>query len=172
MLVTSDGANKILKQIEERKSILMDEMNTLSTYVAAVTENPKNARPDFDFKKVVEELANLDEKIIKIKSAKTKFNNETEITVGDEIMTIGEVLVRMPILNKYVELYKKLSTNQEKSRVPDAFGRKNVIEYKYVNYDLKDASDEYCKAQKKLVTLQQALNIVNVTGTFEIDVEM
>ena len=46
MITTSDGANKMLKQLEEEKALLLKSMNELSTYVAAITEDPKEVKPD------------------------------------------------------------------------------------------------------------------------------
>ena len=87
-------------------------------------------------------------------------------------MTIGEALVKMPILKKRVELFKGLASNQPKARANSSLLNRNpVIEYKYTNYDISRADQKYHEAQRELMMLQQALNVANATETFEIDIE-
>lgn len=53
MITTSDGANKMLKQLEEEKALLLKSMNELSTYVAAITEDPKEVNRILILKKLL-----------------------------------------------------------------------------------------------------------------------
>ena len=45
----------------------------------------------------------------------------------------------------------------------------NVIDYCYLNYDLKDVEAEYDRVEKLLATAQTALDLVNSTVTMDID---
>lgn len=173
MITTSDGANKMLKQLEEEKTLLLKSMNELSTYVAAITEDPKEVKPDFDFERTISSIEVIDKKIIAIRHAKSVFNNTTIIKTSDDgNMTIGEALVKMPILKKRIELFKGLASNQPKARANSGILNRNpVIEYKYTNYDISHADQKYHEAQRELMMLQQALNVANATETFEIDIE-
>ena len=59
-----------------------------------------------------------------------------------------------------------------KSRAAASYGdSRNIIDYIYTNYDIKEAEKAYNDAADELAKAQNALDYVNVTAEFEIDIE-
>ena len=65
--VTSAIANKMIKNLEEDKEYWLDYESNARFYVAANNEEP--VIPEYDFEKVSKTLAEIDEKILKLKHA-------------------------------------------------------------------------------------------------------
>lgn len=165
--VTSDGANKIVRKLEQDKVILRDKIDRLSTFVAAVTENIEEVRPEFDFMKTIEEIEEIEYKIMKIKHAKTKFNVETTMSNG---YTVGENLVRMAELNTMKNTYERLATAQPKTRMR-ATGNKD-IEYQYTNYKIADARKKFEEVRDEIAEIQKEINIINTSEKYMIDISI
>ena len=50
MKITPDGAQKLIRSLEEERKQLVNQINELSSFVVAVSEgNPEELRPKFDF---------------------------------------------------------------------------------------------------------------------------
>lgn len=168
--ITSDGANKLLRELQLKKNDLYKEIRDLSVYVAAVSEDEKNLKPEFDFEETVRKIEKIENQIIALRYAKNQFNNETVLPCG---MTIGEVLVKLPLLSEAATLYESMATRQPKARRNYKYGEvPREIEYEYVNYDIKVAKEKYEATRKKILELQQMLNFANATITFEVDVDL
>ncbi|MBQ7276083.1 MAG: hypothetical protein IJS58_02425, partial [Bacilli bacterium] len=56
----------------------------------------------------------------------------------------------------------------EKERYADR-NSSNIIEYQYINYDLKKVEEDYKKVETELADAQIALDKINVSKTFEVD---
>ena len=68
MQITPDGAYKLILKLENDKKALIEKMDKVATFVVAISEgDPEELRPDFDLKSTVEEIKQIEEKIIKIK---------------------------------------------------------------------------------------------------------
>ena len=124
-------------------------------------------RPDLQGIVIVGDV-NVDEmeqKIRRVKHAINVFN--TTHTVPGFDLTIDEMLVLIPQLtkrkNKLAEMKEKLPKTREQT-----YGKSNIVDYRYINYDSNEAASEYEKAAELLSRAQTALDTVNNTETLEI----
>lgn len=166
--LTSDEAQKLISKLRTRESDLNQNMSNLSTYVAAIVENPDELKPDFDFMSAVDEIENLDRNILKIQHAKNIFNTVT--VLPDLDMTIDEALVRLSHLNKMYSVYHRMSSKQKKERNSSRIGNKD-IEYTYTNYEPSDAKKVADKMLDEIHKIQRVLNYVNSTVSFDVDID-
>ena len=96
--MTSAYANKMLKSLEEDKAFWVNKEQSSSTYVAATNEEA--VVPEYDYAEVAATIEALDEKIAIIKHALNLSNATATVTVGDSVMSVDSILVRMAQLNK------------------------------------------------------------------------
>ena len=167
--MTSAYANKVLKKLNDDKTYYLNKEEEGQVYVAAIDEEP--VIPDYDYVEVSAKIAEIDEKIVKIKHAINVVNATNKIAVGNSEMTVDTILVRMAQLNKRKLVLDKMRKRQEKTR--ENYGYLNAIkatpEYQYINYDLKLVSSEYERIDSEIAAMQIALDKFN--QTFEFDVE-
>lgn len=167
--MTSAYANKVLKKLNDDKNYYLNIEEEGQVYVAAINEEP--VIPDYDYKEVSAKIAELDEKIVKIKHAINVVNVTNKIAVGNSEMTIDAILVRMAQLNKRKTVLDKMRKRQEKTRERNGYytSNKTSPEYMYINYDLKVVSDEYERVDSEIASMQMALDKFNQTFEFEVD---
>lgn len=166
MKYTSAEAGKLLKKLnDEQRSILLREING-KEFLAAVGEDVESVRPDYDFAKVQVELFAVETKIRKVKHALNVFNSTTVIPEFN--ITIDEMLVLIPQLTakkeKLAKMKDKLPKVREQTRM-----NSSILDYRYLNYDVKAVSEEYEKTADTLSKAQNALDAVNMTKTLEVD---
>ena len=145
--MTSAYANKLLKSLEEDKTYWMNVEATSSTYVVALNEEP--VIPEYDYSKVADILAEIDEKMSIIKHALNLANATAKVQVGNQIMSVDMILIRMAQLNK-----RKIILDRMRNR--------------YVNYDLDLVKQEYEHISGKIMEMQMALDKYNQTEMFEV----
>ena len=162
MRVTSKEAKKILTTLEDKKAkIFTDEYQT-STYKAAVGEDPKELRPDYDFVKTQKEIEEIDAEIMRIKHLINLFNANTQFDNG---LTIDQVLIKLPQLAIRKNRLDMMRKRSWKERVGITG---NVIDYQYTAYNPEEVSKAYDEVCNEINKLQLALDKVNSTVTFEI----
>jgi hypothetical protein len=88
--------------------------------------------------------------------------------VEDFNMTIDEMLIYIPQLTAKKQ---KLSVMKDTPKLERVTGnaRSNIIDYSYTNYDADIVSKDYELVEGELTKAQIALDKVNVTKTFEVD---
>ena len=170
MKMTSAYANKMIKQLTEEKSYWMNRESEGSTYVAAMDEEP--VIPQYDYIKVSKEIADIDEKVIKIKHALNTNNVNSRITVGDKEMSVDEILIAVAQYNTRKRILDYMRKQEPKTRVGSSSfsARKSVPEYKYLNYDLDLIKEEYKRIDEEIAAMQIALDKYNQTFEFEVNI--
>lgn len=166
MKCTSAEAGKMLRKLmEEKSSIEMREYNG-KEFLAAVGEDLESVRPDYDFAKTQSALAEVERKIRKLKHALNVFNSTTVIPEFD--MTIDEMLVFIPQLTarkgNLARMKDKLPKVREQSR-----SNSTILDYRYLNYDVKEVAAEFDRLADTLAKAQNALDAVNMTMTLDIE---
>ncbi len=167
MKYTSAEAAKLLRQLNDDYYALILKEEQSREFLAAVGEDIESVRPEYNYAAVQKRLAEMEEKIRKVKHAINVFNT-THIVPGFEI-TIDQVLILIPQLtnkrNRLAAMKSKLPKVRE-----NAGGRiSTVIDYRYANYDISEAEKDYAEVSSQLSKAQTALDVVNNTETMEID---
>lgn len=167
--ITSAYANKMLRSLEEDKAFWVNKEAASSTYVAAVNEEP--VIPEYDYVEVAEAIAEIDDKICRIKHALNVTNALAKVQVGDEEMSVDVILIRMAQLNKRKAVLDQMRKQLPKSRVAQTYMSRNAVpEYKYINYDLELVKKEYERVSGAVMEMQMALDKYNQTVQFEVDI--
>ena len=169
MKYTSSEANKILKKLNSDYRTLTMLETAGMTYLAATGEDPESVRPDYDYEDTKAKLDELTERIRKVKHAINVFNATTQVPGTG--MTIDELLVVMPILSERVRVLDGMRSTLPKVRERTyGSGTNSTIDYRYTNYDIEKAAADYTEAADRLARLQTALDLLNNTEKFEIDI--
>lgn len=165
MKMTSAQAAKLLRQLnDEYSNISMDERNA-KEFNAAVGEDIEELRPAYDYAETQRRLAELDDKIRKLRHTINIFNTTTEVPGFG--MTIDEVLVYIPQLSgRRSKLYRMMSVLPKRRNDREY---KNIIDYIYANYDIAQVKADYDKTSETLAKVQTALDLVNSTETMEVE---
>ena len=167
-IMTSAEAAKELRKLNDLHDAVMRRENKSSVFTAAIQETVDDARPEYDFQATQEELEMLEEKIRIIKHAINHFNLTLEVPGFG--MTIDQMLVYIPQLTERKRKLGVMRGRLPKERI-DAYNRSsNIVEYEYSNYDIQEAEDAYTHAADELAKAQNALDVINSTVTFEVDI--
>lgn len=167
MLLTSKNANKMLKQLNEELNSLNRKEELSKTFVASINEDKENVRPEYNYKATQIAQKEIEEKVIKIKHALNMFNVNT--VVPEFNMTIDEMLIYIPQLSNRKAKLAIMKDTPKLERVT-SFRGSNIIDYTYTNYDLEKVSEDYNVVTEELTKAQIALDKVNMSLTFEVDI--
>lgn len=168
--MTSAYANKLLRKLNEDKEFWRKKEDESCLYIAALDEEP--VIPEYDYAAVAAAIAEIDEKIVKIKHAINLANATNEIQVGEEKMTADIILVKMAQLNKRKSVLDYMRKQEPKTRINSGAytARKTAPEYQYINYDLELIKKEYERIDEAIAVMQIALDKYNQTVEFEVEV--
>lgn len=167
MKMTSAAAAKELKKLNEQHEALTAMENKSSEFIAAIQEDIETVRPAYDYAAVQKELAEVEQKIRALKHAINTFNLGQTVPGFD--MTIDQMLVYIPQLSARKRKLEQMKDKLPRERVRGcSFSNSGIIEYTYVNYDLKAVSRDYDKVTDELSRAQNALDLVNSTVEFEV----
>lgn len=168
MTYTSAQANKLLKKLNDEHAALLDKENRSKDFRAAMGEDVESVRPAYDYADTQKKLAELEQRIRKVKHAINVFN-ATHV-IPDFGMTIDEMLVYIPQLTQRKNKLADMKARLPKQRVEEQYGRQsNIIDYSYANYDLTAVEADYEKAADELSRAQLELDAVNQRDTFELE---
>lgn len=169
MLITSAKAAKMLRQLNDELRTLQVREEKTKTFVVALQEDIESVRPKYNFKEMRDAQAEVERKIRKLKHALNVFNTTT--VVPDFDMTIDEMLVFLPQLNKQCSLLSGMRDAMPKVRVSSGYsGNSAILDYQYTNYDIEEANKLYIELSDILAKAQTALDLINSTVEFEIDI--
>ena len=123
MTYTSAQANKLLKKLNDEHAALLDKENRSKDFRAAMGEDVESVRPAYDYADTQKKLAELEQRIRKVKHAINVFN-ATHV-IPDFGMTIDEMLVYIPQLtqrkSKLADMKARLP--KQRSEVPHIINR-------------------------------------------------
>ena len=166
MKYTSAEAAKLLRQLNEDYSAVLTMEAQSREFLASVGEDVESVRPAYDYAQVQSQFEELEQKIRIVKHAINVFNATTVVDGFD--MTIDQILVYIPQLTQKKNKLSAMKSRLPKAREPIGYG-KNIIDYRYANYDIAAVEADYIKAAEELSKAQTALDLVNSTKTMEID---
>lgn len=168
--MTSAYANKLLRQLEEDKAYWKNQERESYLYTAAINEEP--VIPEYDYEAVAKNIEEIDEKVRKIKHAINLANVTNVISVGEYMMSIDEILVKMAQLNNRKSMLDMMRKQLPQTRVNYNFGTRNAVpEYQYINYDLEVVKADFEKINDEIMVMQIALDKYNQTYEFEVDID-
>lgn len=172
MTYTSAQANKLLKKLNDEHAALLDKENRSKDFRAAMGEDVESVRPAYDYTDTQKKLAELEQRIRKVKHAINMFNAThviPDFNMTIDNMTIDEMLVYIPQLTQRKNKLADMKARLPKQRVEEQYGRQsNIIDYSYANYDLTAVEADYEKVSDELSRAQLALDAVNQRDTFEL----
>lgn len=168
MQYTSAEAAKLLRKLNEEHTALLTREDMSASFVAAIEEDVESVRPEYSFAETQEKLAELEEKIRRVKHAVNCFN--TTQVIPEINMTIDQALVYIPQLSMKKSRLDAMKSRLPKQREQSHYPTKAIIEYRYANYDIEEAEKEFEKISEELSRVQTALDLVNSTVKFEIDI--
>lgn len=170
MKMTSACANKMLKKLNEDKEFWRNQEQSGYLYTAAENEEP--VIPEYDYARVSAEIAEIDTKICIIKHAVNQANVCSQISVGEQILSVDQILVKMAQLNNRKAMLDNMRKKAPKRRLVTAlFGHKSPApEYEYINYDLELVKADYERIDSEITEMQMALDKYNQTVEFEVEI--
>jgi len=172
MHFTSASANKYLNQLNAEKDLIVSRERDVATFTAATVEKLEEVAPKYDFHETQAKLFEIEDKIIRLKHALNVFNTttvlESFITSNGEALTVDSALVYMAILSQRISKYERMAKTEAKKSYSYSNG---LIVYRYANYSVPQAKFAYENAQKELHELQLALDKVNNTVEFEVNLD-
>ena len=165
---TSASAAKFIKRLENEKSRLVAIERENSTYVLAQGE--ESEPPAYDYAAIVERVDELDDVIRGVRHALHAFNAHT--LIPEEGITVDEALIQLAQMNGKLRRLEQLRSIEPKKRLTGGyFGNKGMIEYKYANFDVKQALVDYEGLYRRIADLQLRLDLVNQTETFTVEMD-
>lgn len=165
MLYTSAEAAKLLRKLNEDKDNILSSESQSSTFRAAIDEDLESVRPEYDYSETQGKLFTLDDKIRRVRHAINEFNLTHEVPGFG--MTIDQILVYIPQLTAMKQKLFAMQNRIAKRRVTLT---PNVIDYDYANYDIDSVRADYEKISDELSRVQTALDVINSSEKFNIDV--
>ena len=169
MKMTSAQAAKELRKLNDQYDAIIAMENKSRSFVAAIQENIEDVRPVYDYAARQAELSELEEKIRNLKHAINVFNLAQ--TVPSFGMTIDQILVYIPQLTARKKKLDYMRKKLPKEREEASYGRNsNIVEYRYANYDIATVEADYQKAADELAAAQNALDQVNASVEFEVEI--
>lgn len=169
MKYTSSEASKLLKKLKEECDGLNRKEKMSSVFIATIGEELESIRPEYDYEDIQSKLIAIEAKIRKVKHAINAFNVNTTVPGFD--MSIDQMLIYIPQMSARKEKLAGMKDRLPKQReAASAFGRSStLVEYSYANYDIATTERDYESVSAELSKAQTALDLLNNTSSFEIE---
>lgn len=164
---TSASANKYLRRLQDEKDRLLRTEQEVSTYVLA--EGEVDEPPAYDYAATRDKVAQIDEQARAIRHALHRFNMQT--LLPNRGITIDEALILLAQLSGRKERLNSLASRQPKERLASRYlgGNGGPVEYRYANYDVAQAEEDYRAVADEISELQLELDLVNQTEVFTVE---
>lgn len=168
MEFTSASANKYLKRLQDEKDRLLRIENETSTYIVADGEEPDP--PHYDYAGTRAAVADIDDKMRTIRHTLHRFNMET--ILPESGMSIDEALIALAQMSGVQSRVRSLSEQQQKTRLRDRYfgSAPGPVEYRYANYDIAEAENDYREISDQIAALQLEIDLANQTQLFSVDI--
>ena len=167
MKYNSAQAAKLLSKLQQDYDRLVVLEANAKTFLASVGEDPETVRPEYDYEATKKELGVLAAKIRKVKHAINAFNTTT--VVPEFGITIDEILVYIPQLSARKAKLREMADTLPKAR-ENSYGKSNIIDYRYVNYDIRQVKADLDTVTEELSKAQLALDTINHSVEFDITI--
>ncbi len=169
LTLTSAEAAKLLRKLNDEYASIAEKEEKRKVFRAALGEDPESVRPAYDYRQTQTELEETAEKIRRVKHAVNLFNVSTVVPGFD--VTVDEMLVLIPQLTRQKAKLAGMRLRLPKERVDERLMRgSNVIDYTYLNYDPAEAQSDHAAVSDRLAAAQLALDRVNQTVTFQVEI--
>ena len=162
---TSASANKFLRTLDDEKYHLLEQERETCVYTRAAGE--ADEPPAYSYDDVRAKVAAIDAQARAIRHALHLFNATT--TLPESGITIDEALIKLAQLSALKDTLSQMRDRREKERVVSNFTRSEMIEYRYANYDIAQASADYSAVLEQIANLQLEIDLANQTRTFEVE---
>ena len=164
MKVNSDTANKMAKNYRAEIAALLEAETASSTYSYSASETP--IIPPYSFSDTQKRIHEYQDKIAKLSHAIAVFN--TGKLLPEYGCTLDEAIGRMSRLNEEKKRLYALLQIPEKKRQRSYGSREADVTCR--NFDAAEVRAAYDQVTADLMALQQAINIANLTDTFEVEI--
>ena len=172
MKMTSAYANKMIKKLMDDKHYWREIENERHKYIVGIGEEA--IIPEYDFMEVHKTIADLDERIVKIKHALNISNSTNRVSVDGKEYTIDMLLVKMAQMNERKAVLGAMRKLTPKTRVMESgYGRMHktpTSDVQCINFDMDIVKREYDHVDVFINELLLALDKYNQTVEFEVDI--
>ena len=171
MKMTSAYANKLIKKLKEDRNYWREIENVRQTYIVAQGEEA--IIPEYDFMEVHKTIADLDDKIIRIKHALNISNSTNSVEIEGKSYTIDMLLVKMAQMTERKAVLGAMRKHTPKTRVMESFGRfhqTTTSNIQCINFDMELVKTEYDRIDMFINELLLTLDKYNQTVEFEVDI--
>ena len=163
MKISNYEAIKFIKQLtSEKQELINNELRNCSVSYSADEDVPV---VDYNFEHTRKAIADIDEKVGKLKYALAK--NNTTILLPEFNITIGEGLVKMAQLQEELKQISRLAAADNHNATYNA--ATGTMRYTDTTYDVEIAKAKKKEVYELIVKLQAAIDKMNITYEFEID---
>lgn len=172
MKMTSAYANKLIKKLKEDRDYWREIEDVRHKYVVSQGEEP--IIPEYDFLKVHRTIADIDDKIIKIKHALNVSNSTNCVEINGIAYTIDMLLVKMAQMTERKTVLGAMRKLTPKLRVMESgFGRLHqtpTFDVQCINFDMEIVKAEYDRVESFINELLLTLDKYNQTVEFDVDI--
>ncbi len=167
MEFTSASANKYLRRLQDEKDFILGIEAERSTYVLGDKEVADP--PAYSYEETRAKVAEIDRTTMVVRHALHQFNMATVLPQCG--LTIDEALIALAQLSNERDRVAELRAQQPKMRLGERLvgGGATTVEYRYANYDVRQAERDYEALSEKIAAIQLELDLANQTQTFEVE---
>lgn len=170
MEYTPAAASMLLKTLQEEHENLINAERSLDTFGAPANEDPEKVRPAYDYAGYQKKLDDLETKIRTVQHAINEFQ-VTTVLPGTGGLTVDQALVYLPQLKARKRKLTTMAMRLAMEYMEDARTvTKNELHIRYANYSIDEAKADYEKTDAAITAIQSALDQIEHTQTFAIDV--
>ena len=172
MKMTSAYANKMIKKLKEDRDYWREIENDRHKYIVAPGEEA--IVPEYDFLEVHRTIADIDDKIIKVKHALNVSNSTNCVEIEGKSYTIDMLLVKMAQMTERKAVLGAMRKLSPRSRVLESsYGRLRQTptpDVQCINFDMEVVKAEYDRVESFINELLLTLDKYNQTVEFDVDI--